>query len=234
MRLSCMAQLIIRWLSYNLNWANLVQAENLTKPLCMSLRMPCVLRGWLLEFNTWRNKTFSNIPYIANYLRWKFCSFHGLSSNHEIFQWHSTSNIWMRCMKRRVVWLCKARSSTDQLCVCYHGDISNYIAPPHLATPSRPAQSQHYAVSMIHPAQPGSSRQFGGHPSPAQVSAMMMSLIVSCDLFPLAIIQAVPSAAADNGNWTIENAKGRLFLFLQQTRQPRDMNISPAGPDNNR
>ena len=118
--------------------------------------------------------------------------------------------------------------------VCYHGGIFDHIAPPNLATPSRPGQSQHYAMSMIHPAQPGSSRQFGGHPSPAQVSAVMMSLIVSCDLFPLVIIQSASSGAADNGNWTIENSKGRLFLFLQQTRQPRDMNICPAGPDNNR
>ena len=118
--------------------------------------------------------------------------------------------------------------------VCYHGDIFDCIAPPHLAMPSRPTQSQQYAVSMIHPAQPGSSRQFGSHPSPAQVSAVTMSLIVSCDLFPLAIIQAMSSGARDNGNWTIENAKGRLFLFLQQTRQPKDMNISPTGPDNNR
>lgn len=84
-----------------------------------------------------------------------------------------------------------------------------FAGPPHLGTPNRP---QHYAVSMVHPGQAGSSRQFS-HSSPVQPSS---------------------SAAADNGNWTVENAKGRLFLFLQQTRQPRDMSICPAGPDNNR
>lgn len=42
------------------------------------------------------------------------------------------------------------------------------------------------------------------------------------------------TTVADNGNWTVENAKGRLFLFLQQTRQRRDMQICPAGPDHNR
>ena len=38
----------------------------------------------------------------------------------------------------------------------------------------------------------------------------------------------------DTGNWTLENAKSRLHLFLQQTRQPKDMQIRPTGPDHNR
>jgi len=36
------------------------------------------------------------------------------------------------------------------------------------------------------------------------------------------------------GGYTIENCKSRLHLFLQQTRQPRDMQIRPVGPDHNK
>lgn len=38
----------------------------------------------------------------------------------------------------------------------------------------------------------------------------------------------------DIGNWALETAKSRLHLFLQQTRQPKDMQIRPTGPDHNR
>lgn len=79
---------------------------------------------------------------------------------------------------------------------------------------------------MMHPSQPGTSHQFNS----VQVSDVMM---MSHELL-LIIVQATASAAADNGNWTLENAKGRLFMFLQQTRQPRDICICPAGPDYNR
>ena len=68
--------------------------------------------------------------------------------------------------------------------VCYYCDIFDYIPPPHLATPSQPAWSQR-PLSM------GISHQYGSYRSPAQVSAVTMSLIVSCDLLPLAVIQVV-------------------------------------------
>ena len=58
---------------------------------------------------------------------------------------------------------------------------------------------------------------------------MMMLLIVSCDLFSLAIIQVMSSGTWDNGNWTKDNAKGLIFLLLQQARQPKEMNICAAG-----
>lgn len=38
----------------------------------------------------------------------------------------------------------------------------------------------------------------------------------------------------ETGNYTLETAKSRLHLFLQQTRQPKDMQIRPVGPDHNR
>lgn len=60
--------------------------------------------------------------------------------------------------------------------MCCHSNI-DHVGPPHLGTPNRP---QHYAVSMVHPSQAGSSRQFS-HPSPVQVGDMMSS-IVSHDL----------------------------------------------------
>jgi ATP-dependent RNA helicase A len=41
-------------------------------------------------------------------------------------------------------------------------------------------------------------------------------------------------AGPEAGNYTLETAKSRLHLFLQQTRQPKDMQIRPVGPDHNR
>ena len=38
----------------------------------------------------------------------------------------------------------------------------------------------------------------------------------------------------DTGNFTLETAKSRLHLYLQQTRQPKDMQLRPTGPDNSR
>ena len=51
--------------------------------------------------------------------------------------------------------------------ICCYSNI-DYVGPPRPGTPNRPGQPQHYAVSMVHPGQAGSSRQFG-HPSPVQV-----------------------------------------------------------------
>ena len=48
---------------------------------------------------------------------------------------------------------------------CCHSNI-DYVGAPHPGTPNRPAGQ--YAVSMVHPGQAGSSRQFG-NPSPVQV-----------------------------------------------------------------
>ena len=37
-----------------------------------------------------------------------------------------------------------------------------------------------------------------------------------------------------NGGYTLEVAKSRLHLFLQQTRQPKDMQIRPVGPEHHK
>lgn len=39
---------------------------------------------------------------------------------------------------------------------------------------------------------------------------------------------------SDTGNWTLEVAKSRLHLFLQTTRQSKDMQVRPVGPDHQR
>ncbi len=38
--------------------------------------------------------------------------------------------------------------------------------------------------------------------------------------------------ASIHGNWTIENAKGRLHQYLQKNNLPQDYKYTASGPDN--
>ena len=60
------------------------------------------------------------------------------------------------------------------------------------------------------------------------------SLHLSSLFFLPLLTHSISLQEADSGNFTLETAKSRLHLYLQQTRQPRDMQIRPAGPDHNR
>ncbi|XP_065917880.1 ATP-dependent RNA helicase A protein-like isoform X5 [Dysidea avara] len=80
--------------------------------------------------------------------------------------------------------------------------------PPPMPTAGR---GQRYAVSMVDQHQPGGPKYFDRSRPP----------------------QGAPTIS-DAGNWTLLNAKSRLHLFLQQTRQPRAMNVCAVGPDHNR
>jgi hypothetical protein len=70
-----------------------------------------------------------------------------------------------------------------------------------------------YGVNVVDPHAPGGDKHFDRTATKRKYDEMIGS---------------------ESGNYTLETAKSRLHLFLQQTRQPKDMQIRPVGPDHNR
>ena len=64
-------------------------------------------------------------------------------------------------------------------------------------------------------------------------SRKLISITTSQTFSPPAPLPALPQGP-ESGHFTLDTAKSRLHLFLQQTRQPKDMQIRPVGPDHNR
>lgn len=99
-----------------------------------------------------------------------------------------------------------------------------------------------YIVTVVDPHAPGGVKHFDRLGVKRKFEEMQRVCCLHC--LPAIILLAtwgldflliqILLQGEDTGNWVLENAKSRLHLFLQQTRQPKDMQIRPTGPDHNR
>ena len=89
------------------------------------------------------------------------------------------------------------------------------------------------AVEVVDPHAPGGAKHFDRVSNKRKYDEM--SVRTRVELSCVSLTASVPCCqGAESGNYTLEMAKSRLHLFLQQTRQPKDMQVRPVGPDHNR
>lgn len=94
-------------------------------------------------------------------------------------------------------------------------------------------------MNVVDPHAPGGEKHFDRASNKRKYDEMAVgpcSTVTALDQsFPSLPFFLLPGLqGGDSGNYTLETAKSRLHLFLQQTRQPKDMQIRPVGPDHNR